>query len=516
MKSYTSSGILDEIRHQKLESVASATMVLVGVALPLVDPSNRMLLLASSALTTLGGAMFSTVLASSRERHRAEFEREIDPMLDSISRTLGEAVQQLNALVLETNEEIIDAEAAMARVSVVLPTLRGAITDVLRVGSKSLDLSGYLKTKEELKTLSDAARELQSELTGSEVDRAKVTQLAQQIGQQASNIALKGDVAGEGTQSEMVRCPSCSGELTVHLGVHPGATMMPSCRTCGTRFYVHRGRDGGFFTRLPPPQLARSMAPQLQGRAFEVVCPNISCNKIIPINIPENTGSVTRFCVYCGHRVTVDPSGQITGHDTRPLVRSTEIIGMNVGTAYCPEHNFMAKTFTRLENRIFAVCVPGDHLVYRILGSMHAANSAMNSSNFPPIAISSGTSESSETGVPAVRSESLPITCPNPDCGNSFTFRRLPDGAAQKRWCVKCGMEFSVSSDAKVKPMGVRHAIQASSKRNDEFGRSFLICPQDQLESQTFLKSDEVSYAICSKCSQPLVFHDGRETLSGG
>lgn len=110
---------------------------------------------------------------------------------------------------------------------------------------------------------------------------------------------------------ENVECPNCDTIVDVELAQAIGSSALPRCKTCSTRFHVHRGGEGVFCH-----QMGR-VGPRVGGKDDVIVkCPY--CSADVSVLIGRNyKDSVVRTCPTCSERFHVHRAQDATVF-TRP------------------------------------------------------------------------------------------------------------------------------------------------------------------------------------------------------
>lgn len=95
---------------------------------------------------------------------------------------------------------------------------------------------------------------------------------------------------------EQVECPNCEGVVDVELAQAIGSSALPRCKTCNTRFHVHRG-GYGVFTH----QMGRGSA-RVEGQdEVTVICPYCSAGVSVAIG-RNHKDSAAPTCSTCNAR----------------------------------------------------------------------------------------------------------------------------------------------------------------------------------------------------------------------
>jgi len=102
---------------------------------------------------------------------------------------------------------------------------------------------------------------------------------------------------------------------------------------------------------------------QSEIRGLDVKCEQ--CNHVTPVWIAPDSDAIARFCV-CGNRMMIKGDGGVAEQRMTALAPASSV-NLSFGRYYlvCPEHGGSSRSFLRADGRLFAVCSPGQHLVYR-------------------------------------------------------------------------------------------------------------------------------------------------------
>ena len=172
-----------------------------------------------------------------------------------------------------------------------------------------------------------------------------------------------------GKNEAIVNCPDCSARQKIQLSVGAGSSAVLICENCGQRFHAHRNGKGVPFTRswgahstdssaaAEPPKLAEPSTHEC-----DTACPQ--CNHPIHLRFGENA-IAERYCLNCGEFIVANRQGEIVSSVHKPLIEAAppeENDGRN--RLRCPEHGDNARNFMKINNRRFAICQSGQHLIY--------------------------------------------------------------------------------------------------------------------------------------------------------
>ncbi len=242
----------DTAKSKPIEFLASITMILCGVALPLLAADSGLIVGIGTSLAALGGALlsWSNANANSVETAAEILRPQLEMTTDHLAALSGQIQRNTDDalhgtkdpdtaidLIRENNYSLLSLVSNLQRIS-------GSVYSgdhIVETAKRMSDVTAQILHIYSAPSIEDPSHELQSRLS-------TLRELKREL--DSSVVEFK---SPKGLPPITVKCDECDESVTWPLGEEGGSSAKPQCKHCGNRFNLHRREDKSFFT-VPEPE----------------------------------------------------------------------------------------------------------------------------------------------------------------------------------------------------------------------------------------------------------------------
>ncbi|WP_420588470.1 hypothetical protein [Bacterioplanoides sp.] len=253
---------LRRIANEKpIEILSSILMIFAGVYLSSANQGESLTLVIGNALSAFGGALLSYATVSLTSKDTAA--EMLSPQLSAIARQLVTVSGQISKAVHDARTGTLSESVALEMISQAARIMYASVNEIHVVLNQRVESQELLETAQKVEDLASQLaggngtneKEVENELIDAIADlQSQVKAIAPSQNSSSKSTNNKNKVipktAPEDLELIYIECPDCRENTPIKIGKPYGASAMPNCSECGTRFHAHRKKDGSVLSKL--------------------------------------------------------------------------------------------------------------------------------------------------------------------------------------------------------------------------------------------------------------------------
>lgn len=359
----------------QVQVIAAILMLVVGVLLtayvpffPDKTPTAAKVVAGGfgNLLSLGGGALLSWVIAASVSRRDAR--EEISEHLEAVSRNLALVYSSIIEATIDGQAGVYDSpETPLRLIAQAANSINGQITEIQAICGDAFEGRILIETKGELDELQRRLHQPELGNGKKAINADDIADIREMVDGLQANINLLAKHSStrfrdiNAFSAEDATCPHCGVVDQVLIGVNAGTTVARQCKSCGLGFNMHRGADGGVFTRPRGTPVAKVGTTHVKSLGMQTSCPR--CGRTMTITYDPSISGIEKkiVCARCNVGfVVATPTGEVQGSAFDLTYSVGSIEGNPKGQPYtrCPgcETVIRCALNDRDRERFLAVC----------------------------------------------------------------------------------------------------------------------------------------------------------------